>query len=188
MRLAVGIPSNGEIKAETVSCVIQALFQTQLTGLGLIFPTGCLIHENRCAIAEEAVSQNFDYLLFIDSDMVFPAHAITTLIAQQKPVIGANYHKRGRLPPENVVKDLQGQLLTTLPIGPFKCGGLATGFMLIDVGVFKVIDYPWFFYQPLQGNQFLGEDYWFCDRVREKGLDVWCDPTINLRHIGDYKY
>lgn len=183
MRLAVGIPSNGDIKAETVSCVVQALFQTKMSGLGLIFPKGCLIHENRIAIAEEVLEKGFDYLMCIDSDITFKPDSINRLLAQNKKIIGANYHIRGKLPLTNTV------LWTGVPpTETFKCEGIAMGFVLIDVGVFKLIDPPWFFFESLGGNAFMGEDYWFCKRAREKGIDVWCDPSIEIGHLGEYKF
>jgi hypothetical protein len=60
--------------------------------------------------------------------------------------------------------------------------------MLVDTGVFKLIDMPWFFFKSLGGNAFMGEDYWFCERAKEKGIEIWCDPTIAVGHLGTYQY
>jgi hypothetical protein len=186
MRLAVGIPSNGEIKSETVACVIQALFQTRMSGLGLVFPTGCLIHENRNAIAEEALEQDFDYLMCIDADMTFPPDAITTLLSRDKHIIGANYHKRGKIPKEHTTL---GWPTSSLCLEPFQCKGMGMGFVLIKVGVFKLLDKPWFYHTFTSGtNDFEGEDYTFFTNVQKKGITIWCDPTISIGHLGDYKY
>jgi len=34
----------------------------------------------------------------------------------------------------------------------------------------------------------VGEDVAFCQQAAEAGLEIWCDPTITLSHIGDYHY
>jgi hypothetical protein len=34
----------------------------------------------------------------------------------------------------------------------------------------------------------MGEDLYFCRKARAWGLEVWCDPTIEIKHIGDYEY
>ena len=33
-----------------------------------------------------------------------------------------------------------------------------------------------------------GEDFLFCDRVRERGMDIWLDPTIKLGHMGIHEF
>lgn len=37
-------------------------------------------------------------------------------------------------------------------------------------------------------NEFLSEDFWFCNLVREAGFEVWMDPSIVLTHTGSYIY
>jgi hypothetical protein len=37
-------------------------------------------------------------------------------------------------------------------------------------------------------GEFIGEDVNFCKRANEMGLEVWCDPTIRIGHIGEYLY
>jgi hypothetical protein len=36
----------------------------------------------------------------------------------------------------------------------------------------------------VKDGKFIGEDYLFCDRVREAGGKVWVDVDISLPHIG----
>jgi hypothetical protein len=37
-------------------------------------------------------------------------------------------------------------------------------------------------------GQYVSEDYWFCRRVRELGMQVWLCPWIELKHVGQYEY
>jgi len=37
-------------------------------------------------------------------------------------------------------------------------------------------------------NQYLGEDYTFCHRVRDAGMKVWICPWMRLSHVGTYVF
>lgn len=37
-------------------------------------------------------------------------------------------------------------------------------------------------------NEYLGEDYTFCHRVRDAGMKVWICPWMRLNHVGSYVY
>lgn len=74
---------------------------------------------------------------------------------------------------------------------PFPCRAIGTGFALIQMWVFDKIPRPWFFFRPekFRGIHFgtIGEDVWFCDAAHDNSIEVWCDPTIQIRHVGiDY--
>jgi hypothetical protein len=196
-KLCVGIPNQGSIKAETVYCLFGALFSTVLKtgcGLHLVMPSGGFADEARRECAQEALDVGASHLMFIDSDMVFPEDGILTLASRNKRIIGANYNLR-KLPLRSTVKisDREGNLIEVpgeqIPKQPFKCYAVATGFMLVQVSVFKELPKPWFYYEYSEGKDATtGEDVGFCKKVREKGIDIWCDPTIEVKHIGDYAY
>jgi hypothetical protein len=196
-KLCVAIPNYGEIKAETVYCIFLALIKTVMEtgcGLHLIMPSWGMCDEARRDCSQEALDVGASHLMFIDSDMVFPDNGILRLASLNKRIIGANYNRR-TLPLTSTVKlsNREGQLIEVpgdqIPKQPFKCYAVATGFMLIQVDVFKELSRPWFYYEYLEGKDTTtGEDVGFCKKAREKGIDVWCDPTIEVRHIGDYAY
>lgn len=74
---------------------------------------------------------------------------------------------------------------------PFMCRAVGGGLLLIKMEVFDKIPRPWFFFQPEINDDVknvkmgaIGEDVWFCDRAWENGIEVWCDPTIDIKHVG----
>ncbi len=70
-----------------------------------------------------------------------------------------------------------------------KCAGVATGFLLIKLDVFKTLAKPYFFYSHKEdGSLEYGEDMYFCMKARQAGFDIWIDSTIKVAHIGDYNY
>lgn len=186
MKLLVGVPSNGLVRAELITCLIPALFRTTMTALHILAPTGCYITQNRNTIAQTAVDEEFDRILFVDADMVFPDDAIEVLRRRDKDIIGAAYNVRQAIPSQTTVKwDGKGKLPTN---GPFRCQGMGMGFVLVKTDVFRRMEKPWFYLKDLGNNDFEGEDYYFFSKAIKTGYDVWCDPTIKMEHIGDYRY
>lgn len=37
-------------------------------------------------------------------------------------------------------------------------------------------------------NRFMSEDYDFCEKVKDQGVDIWCDTRLTLTHMGIYNY
>jgi GT2 family glycosyltransferase len=142
---------------------------------------------------EEAMASKSSHLLFLDSDMLVHGDVIQKLASHNKMVVGALYNER-RMPPTSTVKFRENGVTIAksgddIPKQLFKCFAVATGCMLIDMRVFEKLEEPWFFYSCHEdGRMDYGEDVWFCDRVQKAGFDVWCDPTIDIRHIGDFPY
>jgi hypothetical protein len=195
-RITVGIPSNGYIRSETTVCLVSAIANTKNVLFRLSNPTGCYIHQNRENIVLEAQKEKSTHLMFIDSDMIFPPHAISQLVSLDKPISGANYNHRDntgksviRLDPTqhsaNQLNIAKNTATITDPQKPFKCLALGTGFMLIQMWVFDKLPQPWFFFEPSSGPQgMIGEDIWFCNLAKKHNIDIWCDPTIPIDHIG----
>lgn len=181
MKLAIGIPHTGTIKAQTVFSLMRALKGASYEYY-VIFREGSILPRNRETIVEEAIKHGCTHLLFVDSDMFFEKDAIQRLIDRKVDVVGVDYMTR-KHPSESTVNHIPGQegdLRQVLSV--------ATGFMLIDLSIMKNIKKPWFAYEFNEGEIAKGEDYWFCDRVREATHCVWVDLTIKVGHIGDFIY
>jgi hypothetical protein len=87
---------------------------------------------------------------------------------------------------------------------PLEVKETGTGFMMVQRHVFLAIaeahpeltyvddwtgeEYVSFFNMSIRNNRLLSEDFDFCRLVRELGMKVWVVPTINLGHIGHFKY
>ncbi len=87
---------------------------------------------------------------------------------------------------------------------PVEVTETGTGFMMIQRHVFEAIaeahpeleyvddftgeHYISFFNMPVRNKRLLSEDFDFCRLAREVGMKVWVLPSINLGHIGTFKY
>lgn len=53
--------------------------------------------------------------------------------------------------------------------------------MLVRRHVLEALEDPWF--RPAPDAAGLNEDLYFCQKVRDAGFEIWCDPAIPLGHI-----
>lgn len=129
------------------------------------------------------------HIFFLDADMIFEPDYIQRLIDHNLDIVGANYSEK-KLPLSSTIK-INGEhvLMIDHPDKPFKVDGLGSGFMLVKMSVFNKLKPP-YFYAPMGEdiNDFTTEDYYFCQQAKKAGFDAWCDPSLKVRHMGDYLY
>lgn len=166
------------------------------------------IDQGRCVMAQIAISKGFEHLVWIDSDMAFYPNDVYKLI---------NYNINKQFPFVTAAYSVKGwPALTTKFLSKFdsinfgKNGGLyeveyaATGFMYTHFSVYDSIAknykmkpvniwggqykvFPWFLPMIIE-DDYVGEDFSFCYRARQSGINIYCDTTIRLAHIGKYSY
>lgn len=191
-KVMIGVPSMGSVKTFTVTSLL-GLVGYDKTPKMFSFPNHTYVHEARRICVEEALENGCSHLFFIDSDMAFMPNVLEKLASHRKMVVGANYHAR-KFPLESTIKFREDGVTVPkdgkdFPKQLFKCYAVPTGMMLIDLRVFEKLPKPWFnFTYKEDGTMDYGEDVYFCDLVQKAGYDVWCDPTIDVRHIGDFGY
>jgi glycosyltransferase involved in cell wall biosynthesis len=190
VQVTIGIPSQGRWVDQMGLSLIHALYQLP-HGTHFVTPRGPYLDVAREVCLTEAITAKSDYLVFIDTDIGFQPDAISRLLAHGKDVIGGNYHEK-RHPLTSTVKydDANDGLRVqkVLPAAPFRCAAVGTGFMAINIARLTACMAPPCFAYFSEGAGFGGEDVAFCRRARAAGLEVWCDPTIPLQHIGDFAY
>jgi len=192
--------SRSGLMPEYVLSTVDAMFYlTQHTQMDVKYKifTSALTIQGRNSIMENCKS---DYLMMIDSDMVFKRDAIEHLVKQDKDVISGVAYKKA--PPfEPVVANLTPnkqsyQFFADFPKDKsFQCEGVGGAFLLIKK---KVIDAftpeviakmgkPFNTKYRKNGNV-ISEDFSFCERVRELGFEIWVDPIPDLGHVGFHLY
>ena len=149
-----------------------------------------------------------DYLMFVDSDMMFPPDALMKLIAHKRDIMTGVYFRRGA-PYSPIIYDFMpnGRVrnYTTIPDKPFKVDACGAGFLLISKKVLKAytkevaMRQPGMFLDGYMGQPFhhisfmtdngpeqLSEDVSFCHRMKALGFEIWADPSIRLGHAGRF--
>ena len=140
---------------------------------------------------------DYDYMLWIDSDIIFKVEDFIKLYNLQKEVAsglylmhnGQQYATVEDWNEEHFNKTGFFEFLTPQHIKnksePFKVDYTGFGFILIKKGVFEKLKYPWF--RPLWkkfGNvtEFTMEDVSFCHLIKEQSIDVWIHPEVIVKH------
>jgi choline kinase len=192
----IGVATSGIIKAATTQSLVRTVARLVVKGYPTVFGIheSCYVHNNRNQLFAKAHAQHVDYLMFVDSDMEFGPDDIEKLLLQKKEIIGGLYYSRGEpsVPFAFKVSKEDGRLKIIkkeeLPKETFECDAVATGFMLIDMKVFNKMKPPFFFYGDPVLMPELGDDMYFCLKAKHYGVKVFCDPTIDLGHIGNKRY
>lgn len=199
MKITLAVCTNRLVRPKTVASLLEMVAHSKHDYHILVAERGYTIAENRNYCVIQAQRNKSDYLLFIDDDMTFPADTLDRLLAHKKEVVGVNSYSRC-LPLSSTVglMDKNGEYMhperhfeweTKIPTELFRCYFVGAGILLIDMSVFEKIKSPYFkFTTDKKGQVVHGEDGYFCKQVKEAGIDIWCDPTLPIGHLGEYEY
>jgi hypothetical protein len=139
----------------------------------------------------KAIEEGYTHILFLDDDMCFSSDILEDLMKHNVPVVGVNYTRKTSNPVTQTC-GLDGQPVTSLgKEGLEEVGWIGFGAVLIDLSAIKEIDNPLFETRWMpERNDFIGEDYYFCGKVRAHGVKIYIDHTASNKtsHIGDYLY
>ena len=185
MKICIGISSGEYIKTKTVATIVSLV--KLHPELDLIIKQSCLVHKNRNDIVEEALKKDYTHIFFIDSDMCFSPKILERLLSRDKDIVAGDYNKRN-LNKESVVKLLKNDIIKGKYTELFECESAGTGCMLIKTDVFKNIPKPYFAFSDDIQKEEVGEDTFFCLKAKRYGYKIYCDPTIEIGHIGEYIY
>jgi hypothetical protein len=142
----------------------------------------------------EAQNIGAEYMLWLDSDMVFPATTAMRLMAHNESVVAANYIRR-QLPAKGVAYETIGDWQNPLLFEPqddlVAVEGVGMGCMLVKTSVLSEIAQPWFeFGWTPESNDHLGEDMIFCQKMAQQGHTVKIDTNLSMemRHLGTWAF
>ena len=142
----------------------------------------------------------YDYIMWIDSDMVFTPEDFFKLLEHDKDIVSGIYKMSDDVN-YATVEHMDEQFFEEWLYYPFlqdkdieakkgklfKADYTGMGFMLVKYGVFEKIKYPYFYprkqvWKQYGWEEFVWDDVEFCLRAREAGHDIWVDPKIRIGH------
>lgn len=191
MNTLIAIPSMDEVPA----AFAQALAMLEKVGnTAVAFQIGSLVYTSRNKLAQMSVEMDSDFVLWLDSDMVFEpdllVRMMNTLEERKIDILCGAYYRRVA-PYTPVIYDTlridgngcQYHSIDEVPSeGLFKVDACGFGCVLMRSEVIiSVLGKHAQTFNPING---VGEDLSFCWRSRDCGYDIWCDPSIKLGHIG----
>lgn len=156
------------------------------------FQVGSLVYHSRNNLGAEALKRDCDYVMWFDSDMVFPPNTLERMMAQMNEVdilTGVYYRRVHPYTPTLFDKlDIkEGKRCTwketkEIPNERFRVEGCGFGCVLMGTDVLLSVRQKFgTLFAPI-GE--VGEDLSFCWRARQCGYEIYADPSIKLGHCG----
>lgn len=185
--------------------MVHTQFMKSVIGMNRVddtrFAISCssLIYDARNTLAKQAVTENYDRVLWLDSDMDLPPDILTVLskdMDEGRELVSGIYFKR-RAPVKPVIYKEVGyyhseedESVTPIAVSYedypqnsiFPIQGCGFGGCLVSVDLIKkVVDKYGLPFSPIMG---FGEDLSFCMRAKTLGVEMFCDSSVKLGHVG----
>ena len=159
------------------------------------FLTGSLVYDARNKLAGYAIEMEADYILWLDSDMVFAPDTLEKMIGtmeqhKEVDILSGLYFRRGQpFTPVafdkleiNQENECEYEDMQDVPEKLSEIAGCGFGCVLMRTDcLFDIASkYGGVWFTPL-GN--VGEDCSFCIRARNEGYKIFMDPSIELGHM-----
>ncbi len=142
----------------------------------------------------------YDYQLWIDSDIVFNTEKFWQILLMEKDIAGgwyctedgkttsvAHWLEEDDFRNNNGVMNHETIESISKRRKPFTVDYTGFGWLLIKKGVFENLEYPWFapkmqVFESGEVQDMCGEDVSFCLDAKEEGFEIWCDPRVRVGH------
>ena len=202
LKIAVCVPSTGTWNAHTAECIsnmISCFDQAEYGGgtkeVRLFGVCSSILPDSRHRLVAQAHGWGATHMLFIDSDMIVPWDTIQAFLKHNVPVVAANCVRR-RFPtyPTAYAKDKRYIYSREESTGLEEVDQVGCAVMMIDMRLFdhEKMDLPWFAFMPDPNNVpgSIGEDVYFCRKIKEAGLPIYIDHDVSksVKHMGDLAY
>lgn len=152
---------------------------------------------HRHNVAAWEAKYNYDRLLFMDTDQIYPHDYIVRMLEHKEPVVTALNVSR-YTPFEHTIYNIEGEHESggeTIPqfksIKPptdktiFECDMTGTGSLILDPSILDRIKVP--FFKDVFNNdgtlRLLPDDFYFCWLLYKAGIKVTVDQSIIVQHI-----
>ena len=210
----IAMPCYDSVKITTMLSVIKLIQQLGKSGIevGIHTMKSPLIHQARNYLTSVFLTTEYQYLLFIDSDVEFEPEAVVRMMVAKKNIVCTPYRVKSPditkhvytvefKDPKNILVLAEG--LVEIEAGP-------TGLMLIDRKVFeKIIEnrtdlkiinkatpnagkshefYYNFFDFGFKKGYAMGEDVSFCRLVRDNDFKIYANIESPTSHHGGYAW
>lgn len=160
----------------------------------LFFDASTILINQRENLIGQAITVKSEWVLWLDSDMMFPPTTLLRLLAHKQDIVACNYMKRS-YPFKSVAftdtndweswvpMQSEDELVTVEAIG--------MGCVLMKTSIFQKLGKPYFeyTYQP-KTKDWGGEDFTLFKKLNRVGHQVKVDMNLSneIHHIGTYAY
>ena len=196
-RVVLGVASGGAPTTPFLEGLAKMKLPNNVAPLRRSFAFGNFVPAQRELIMNDAVDDMFDYLFFVDDDIVLPEHALEMLVATAEAdpstaVVGGLYYSRDSARPVTVAgwnssdtSSAHIPAFTSTSTGIVD--GVGFGCALLRVSAAKPLTAPYFsahvyIERSARLARVCDEDYLYCERVRQAGYVVRLDARVRCLH------
>ena len=197
VRILLGVASGGTPAAPFIEALGKLKLPKNCEPLQRSVVMGNFVPAQREFIMRDAIEGKYDYLFFVDDDIVLPENALEMLLetAESDPqtaVVGGLYYSRDSLRPI-AVNDWDSSDTSTAHVPAFSSrsknpvAGIGFGCALLRVATAEKLSAPYFpahvfIERENRRARLCDEDYLYCERVRKAGFIVRLDGRVRCLH------
>lgn len=194
MHLAIGGPTRDTVPASFAVDVAQLYAKTReyriWSTVTIGFVASTYIHVGREWFLEASRKQGATHVLWLDTDMSFPAETAIRLAMHEQPIVGCNY----------VVRQASGLFTAQrgddrVPTHDDSTGleavdAIGFGVVLMRTDMVAALERPWFRHGLNAQGGDIGEDIMFCRALRAAGHTIYIDHDLSkeIGHVGQHTY
>ena len=200
-RVLITIPCFERVCKETLKSIFTLIIPENVEA-EFNYQMGYTVVQARNRQVFESMAGEFDYTLFVDSDVILPLHLLVNLMRANADLATGWYIKKIPNGPkiteiyarkrfndelENVMEE---ELVKWAGGAPVPIGGCGFGCTLIKNSVFRAMEKfegNWFEYvEGKKDDKFYicSEDLKFCERMRDLKMTLVCDASLRCFHVG----
>ena len=187
MKLMVAVPTTDYVNAEFMKSLVGLCVKLAKDGtdFDVRIMGGTLVYIARNRLAIQAVEEGFTHVLWLDSDMTFGPDIVDDLLFCGKDMVCGAFVSRRPQYGACVYTSIQdpGHMERVEHFGtePFRVDGCGFATVLTRTELLKAVLKR--FKTCFRPTSRYGEDLAFCDRVKQLGREIWCEPTVRPGHI-----
>lgn len=160
----------------------------------IFFDASTILINQRERLIEQAIEAKSEWVLWLDSDMMFPSTTLLRLLSHNQDIVGCNYMKRSH-PFKSVTFMNTNDWESWVPLQPqdelLTVEATGMGCLLMRTSVFQKMRKPYFEYTYQSSTRdWLGEDFTLFKKLNELGYQLKIDMNLSneIYHIGTYAY
>ena len=159
----------------------------------LFFDASTILINQREKLIEQALEIGSEWVLWLDSDMMFPPTTLTRLLNHDEDLVGCNYMKRAYPFKTTAFTDTTDwEKWIPIQYGDLQdAEAVGLGCCLMKTSIFKKLKKPYFEYTYQEKTKdWGGEDFTLFKKLKKEGFDLKIDMNLSneIYHIGTFAY
>lgn len=198
MKIFIAVPTTpfGGIHPEC----FKAIYGLDRCGHWVVFDymSGYDCAQARNRIAQQALDEQADYVLMVDSDTILPPDTLRLMLEEPVDVLAACYPHRpasnvfdGRVNTTKLGESDYTDFYTVADLDRLvesgvtreRIHGCGFGATMLSTDVIRRLGWPWFKWTDYPDGNCLSEDLSFCEKCKDNGIPVHLDPRIRCGHV-----